>query len=352
MADGFWSPELVFDMRSLAGYGAGVKDGVVAAYGLKQDGTLLAWRGHLDGSQYAGARWHEPVQVPDLDEVTSVACLQHSAHALKADGTVWRLGDVGYGEFETTPADQTKPIPVAGLDRVTALESSLGRGGIATYALRSDGTVWAWGSNLEGQLGDGTTTDRQDPVRVRDLTGITSIATAEGRAYARAADGSMWAWGRNHKGQLGDGTTTARHAPVRVSGLTDVVSMTTGAISTFAVKSDGTVWAWGFNTRSGQLGDGTTSDRHTPVRVVGLTGVMSLVVIEDSGYALTSDGSVWAWGDFDIWHHDRASTTPVRLPGMNGIAAIEAQGNQFVAMRADGTIWAWGRDGLEQVAAR
>ena len=68
---------------------------------------------------------------------------------------------------------------------------------------------------------------------------------------------------------------------------------------------------------------------------------MSIVVIEDSGYALTSDGSVWAWGDFDIWHHERASATPVRLPGMTGIAAIEAQGEQFVAMKADGTIWAW-----------
>lgn len=352
MANGFWSPELVFDMRSLVGYGAGVNEGVVAAYGLKRDGTLLAWRGPINGDDYAGARWHAAAQVRDLEEVASIACKGHSAHALKTDGTVWRLGDVGHAEHDAIPTDRTRSTAVAGLDRVTEIQCSFGRGGPSTYALRSDGTVWAWGSNLEGQLGDGTTTERDAPVRVHGLTGITSMVTAEGRAYARAADGSLWAWGRNHKGQLGDGTTDGRHSPVRVSGLTDVVSMTTGAISTFAVRSDGTVWAWGFNTRSGQLGDGTTSDRHTPVRVAGLNGVVSIVVIEDAGYALTSDGIVWAWGDYDVWHHERASATPVRLPGMTGISAIEAQGKEFVAARADGSIWAWGRHGLEQVGER
>ena len=105
-------------------------------------------------------------------------------------------------------------VPVRGLTGITAISA----GGYRTVALRNDGTVWAWGNNVEGELGDGTTTNRNTAVQVSDLTGITAISAGDLHTVALKNDGTVWAWGRNYYGQLGDGTTTNRNTPVQVSG--------------------------------------------------------------------------------------------------------------------------------------
>jgi alpha-tubulin suppressor-like RCC1 family protein len=218
-----------------------------------------------------------------------------------------------------------------------------GLGG-GSLALESDGTVWAWGRNSDGQLGDGTTTDRTTPVQVSGLTGVVAIAGGWYHGLALKSDGTVWAWGRNSDGQLGDGTTTNRLTPVQVSGLTGVVAIAGGYWHSLALKTDGTVWAWGHNDY-GQLGDGSTTNRTVSVQVTGLQGVTAIAGGAEHGLALSSDGTVWAWGHNDDGQLGNETTTdssvPVQVTGLTGVAVIAA-GVHSLAVKSDGTAWGWG----------
>ena len=224
------------------------------------------------------------------------------------------------------------------------------RVGIATGVMhtllaKSDGTVWTWGGNLEGQLGDGTTNSRSQPVRITGLPGVIAVAAGHYHSVALAADGTVRTWGRNFSGQLGDGTTTQRSAPVEVDGLTGVTAVAAGGGSTYALRSDGTVWAWG-NNMEGQLGDGTTTDRYAPVQVTGLTNVLSISAGEVHALALKSDGTIWAWGNNLFGELGDGTTnqarTPVHAASLSGMTAIAAGGYHSAAVKSDGTLWSWG----------
>ena len=260
-----------------------------AGYALKSDGTVYAW-----GSNGSGARGHgtstssaTPVQVSGLTGVTAIAGGAYAGYALKSDGTVYAWGSNALGQLGdgTTTNSSATPVQVSGLTGVTAIAG----GGSTGYALKSDGTVDAWGYNFFGQLGDGTTTTNgcecsPTPVPVSGLTGVTAIAGG-GAGYALKSDGTVYAWGSNVGGQLGDGTSTSSATPVPVSGLTGVTAIAGGAYTGYALKSDGTVYAWGSNG-FGELGDGTTTSSATPVQVSGLTGVTAIAGGIEAGYAL------------------------------------------------------------------
>jgi len=193
------------------------------------------------------------------------------------------------------PAPSYQPPPSPPQPSPQPPRPPLAAGGTHSLALRADGTVWAWGWNDQGQLGDGTDTDRHTPVRVRGLTDVVAVAAGRAHSLALRADGTVWAWGSNEDGELGDGTDTDRHTPVKVPGLSDVVAVAARDWHSLALRADGTVWAWG-NNRFGQLGDGTDTDRHTPVKVPGLTDVVAVAAGEYHSLALRADGTVWAWG--------------------------------------------------------
>jgi alpha-tubulin suppressor-like RCC1 family protein len=183
---------------------------------------------------------------------------------------------------------------VSGLTNIVAVAA----GTEFSLALDGSGAVWAWGTNAHGELGDGTTTNRLTPVRVSGLTNVVAVSAggASGdHALALKADGTVWAWGGNGSGQLGDGTTTERHAPVPVVGLAAVVAVAAGGSHSLALRADGTVWAWGLNG-SGQLGTNSTASSPTPVQVAGLTGATALAAGAYQSLAATPDATVWAWG--------------------------------------------------------
>ncbi|HEY0406156.1 MAG TPA: S8 family serine peptidase [Pyrinomonadaceae bacterium] len=299
-----------------------------------------------------------PLQ-PNPQPITGVsrigAGLGHSL-AVKTDGTVLAWGTNNNSQLgDNTRTDRLVPVRVQGLTGASALT-----GGYAhSVALRSNGTVWTWGNNQYGQLGDGTNTTRKTPVQVGGLNNITAIAAGSSHTLALRADGTVWAWGNNQNGQLGDGSNVQRATPVQVSGLTGVVSIAAGINHSLAVRTDGTVWTWGGN-ESGQLGDGTLTASAVPLQASGLTGVVSVACggvnyQPPSSYslALRSDGTVWAWGDNRSGQLGDGNFNGRRLPaqvsGLNGVNAISAGQSHALALRSDGTVWGWGSNSSGQL---
>ncbi len=169
---------------------------------------------------------------------------------------------------------------------------------------------------------------------------------------APSVPGTIAAWGNNDSGQLGDGTTTNRPTPVQVLDLSGMVGVAGGISHSLAVKSDGTVWAWGFNNAS-QLGDGTTTERNTPVQVLGLTGAVAVVGGGYTSLAVKSDRTVWAWGQNDCGQLGDGTTTtrstPVQVSGLSGVVAVSAAWDHVLAVKSDGAVWAWGYNGYGQL---
>jgi alpha-tubulin suppressor-like RCC1 family protein len=268
---------------------------------------------------------------------------------IKADGTVWAWGCNTYGQLgDGTTTYRMTPVLISGMDSVSAIAA----GEHHTVAVKSDGTVWTWGYNSFGQLGDGTTTNRTTPAQVSSLSNVIAIAAGYYYAAALKSDGTVWTWGYNVYGQLGDGTTTNRNTPVQVSSLSGVIALATGYGHTIALKSDGTVWAWGLNV-SGQLGNGTSASKTTPVQVSGLSGVSAVVTRYSHTVALKSDGTVWAWGfNQDGQLGDGTTTnryTPVQVSSLSGVTALATGYGHTAALKSDGTVWTWGYNSYGQL---
>ena len=285
-----------------------------------------------------------PAQVGGLSGVVQMAGGWEHSLVLKSDGTVWAWGNNGSGRLgDGTTKDRPTPIQIG--SRAVGFVT-LAAGG-HSLAIKNDGSVWAWGGNPDFELGDGTATDRWTPVQVRGLSGVVSVAAGGWHNLALKNDGSVWSWGLNDHMQLGDGTKTNNRTPVRINGLSGVAAISAGNLHSLAVKRDGSVWAWGFN-ENGRLGDGTTTDRSTPVQVHGISGVMAIAVGSHHNLALKNDGSVWAWGQNGFGEVGDGTTTdrwlPVQVTGISGVTAIAAGANHSFVLKSDGTVWAWGQN--------
>ena len=230
---------------------------------------------------------------------------------LKSDGTAEGWGGNGSGQLgdNSNASSAAAAVPVelfnAGSDAgVTLLQNiaQLAANASNSAAVKTDGTVWAWGANGSGQVGDGSTSARNGAVQVTalaggNLTGAAQVAVGASHMVAVKTDGTVWAWGNNASNQLGDGTTSARSGAVQVltgaaTALTGVANVAVGQTHTLALKTDGTVWAWGSGT-SGQLGGGTSSNGEYAVQVTGLTGILEIGAGgAPISAALKSDGTV------------------------------------------------------------
>lgn len=267
-----------------------------------------------------------------------------SRHAvvIASDGTVWTWGGNNTGQLgDGSTTDRRLPAPVTLVYDAVAVAA----GSMHTLALLNDGTVFAWGLNSSGQLGDGSTTQRTQPVAVAGLTNIVAIAAGQYHSLALTSGGDVYAWGLNSTGQLGDGTTTNREWPVLVGTLSSVTGITAGEAHSAALKSDGTAWSWGANN-NGQLGDGTTTGRTAPVQMIGVSGGTAIaagnihtVVLKGTGTLLSTgwNGS----GELgDSTYTQR--TTAVAVSGLTNVVQVAVGAYSSYVVRSDGTVWSWG----------
>jgi len=270
-----------------------------------------------------------------------IAAGERHTIALKSDGTVWAWGANEYGQLgDGTTIDRYTPIQVQGLDAITAISG----GNLFSAALRNDGTVWTWGVNLAALLGDSTVDFIIRPVQVQNLSNVTDIAVGTNFIVALKSDGTVWSWGSNSLGKLGDGTTSDRITPVQVKNLSNIVAISAGYSHAIALCDDGTVWAWGWNNE-GQLGDGTTTwDRTTPVQAQNLNNITAVAAGGKFTAALRNDGTVWTWGSSLYGQLGRATSpiTPGQAQNLSNVTAIATGGCYTVALSDDGTVWGWG----------
>lgn len=257
-----------------------------------------------------------PIRVKGLDgqyleDIVAISAQKEFWLALQSDGTVWswgrnESGQLGNGTYNNTcftNAVQVVNAEGSPLTGVTAIST----GGYHSMALKEDGTVWCWGKNENGQLGNGLAENAPNPVQVTGLTDVDEVSAGEFHSMIRKTDGTVWTWGRNQYGQLGDNTRNNSLVPVQVKGengvgyLTGVKKIDAGIGFSMAITADDKLMAWGHNN-SYQLGDGTQQSKNAPVYVKDAagTGVLENVVEVSANYetamAKTTDGKVWIWG--------------------------------------------------------
>lgn len=247
--------------------------------------------------------------------------------------------------------------------------------GIGVHA-HAQSLVYAWGSNSNGQIGDGTTVNKLSPIQVHGagnvgiLSNVTSVSGGDTFSMALQTDGTVLAWGNNFAGQVGDGTSTQRHVPVQVHGegnngsLSGITAISSGLYHSLSLGPNGSVYSWGQGFH-GAVGDGTTTDRSAPVAVHGvgnvgtLTGMTAVVGGGFHSLALGPGGTVFAWGQGGNGQVGNGSflnrTSPVQVHGPNnvgvltGITSLAAGGSHTLAIGAGGTVWAWGTGGNGQL---
>ncbi|WP_300564981.1 T9SS type A sorting domain-containing protein [Flavobacterium sp.] len=223
-----------------------------------------------------------------------------------------------------------------------------------SLGIKSDGTLWAWGRNVEGQLGTGNTTNQSLPIQVGTATNWRFVNAGFDTSFAIKTDGTLWAWGFNEFARIGDGTETNRLSPIQIGTDNRWVSVDSRN-HTVAIKTDGTLWTWGFNS-TGQKGDGTQSNTvymTTPVQVGTDTNWQTACARSDGTLAIKTDGTLWSWGhnsngQLGLGHYG-TRLVPNQVGTDTDWQKIAAGGWHSLAIKTNGTLWAWGKKDMGQV---
>ena len=247
----------------------------------------------------------------------------------KPDGSLWGWGYNLYGQVGDGTTTRNVLLP----EEISGKYNEISAGEFHSLAIKSDNSLWSWGLNDRGQLGNGTSSYGISQIG----TGYSAISANGLHSIALKSDGSLWSWGVSS--QVGDGSTIERRSPVQIG--VDFKAISAGQWQAYAIKNDGSLWAWGENF-SGQLGDGTSTTSLVP-RLIG----NSFKSVHSGGVhtvALKSDGSLWAWGMNDYGQLGDGTLISSLVPKQVGVGYIAAVAgfNHTVALKSDGSLWAWG----------
>ena len=324
---------------------------------LESDGTVRCWGGlpnTMTQLTFATPASEVPTAVPGLDHGIAVSPGYGHACAVRDDGSVWCWGGNAHGQLgDGTTTDHAGPVQVASLHDVGTVASGL----FHTCAVRNDGTVWCWGRQLDPERPavEARSVDQTMPTQVPNIANVVTIAAGDTHDCALRTDGSVWCWGRNENGQLGDGSIHNRVEPVAVSTATRAIAIVAGAAHTCAVLADRTMQCWGDNA-FGQLGSGVAGASNGPVAVRDLSAVVQASSGRHHVCARLADGSARCWGRNDRGQLgddttiDRAA--PVAVTMVADVGDIAAGAEHTCARRHDdATVSCWGGDTAGQLGA-
>lgn len=368
------------DLGKAGGYRQTVCRGFYTSWAIKEDNSLWGWgeKQYLPIPGFAGDRWSDdqttPVKIMDnvaaiSAEVTSIAT---AVLVVKTDGTLWSWGGNLYGEVgDGTTEKRLTPIKI--MDNVAMVSA----GDDYCLAVKTDGTLWAWGNNYYGQLGNGrvgnTTVKAYFTVRgengyyrpdvpcqtvpVKIMDGVSAVCAGWRYAAAVKTDGTLWTWGSNYCGKLGDGTMEDRFTPVKV--LDGVTAVSTGQNHALAVRTDGSLWGWG-RSGGGQIGNGGLGNAAVKASGISLTdsplpdvpvqtepvkvmdGVAAVSTGGDYSLIVGTNGVLWMCGYDSFDYLGTRALTPVKV--MDSVAAASLEYDSAMVLKTDGTLWAWGNN--------
>lgn len=287
------SPTLISSATSWSSVNAGDAFSLAT----KLNGTLWAWGDNFYGNigDNTNASRSSPVQVGALTNWSKVFSGRYSSYSIKTDGTLWSWGYNAWGELGLNNSGSNRSSPV----QVGALTDWLRVSGGQSFALalKTNNTLWSWGFNNDGALGQNNNigNDKSSPTQVGALTDWISVGTGRKHGLAVRSSGSIWSWGANGAGQLGQNDRVYRSSPTQIGVLTNWLSVACGNYHSLAIKTDGTLWAWGRNS-DGMLGVNDIVYRSSPVQVGSLTNWLVVSGSQSNSYAIKTDGTLWSWG--------------------------------------------------------
>ncbi len=331
-----------------------LSDWSAIAYGdaraaVRTNNTLYTWGLNSGGTlgQNTGDSQNRssPVQIGSNNEWSSFAFGGYSAAGVKNDGTLWTWGFVGAAN---NIFSASSPVQVGSLSNW----AQVSMGGLfgsdnSGLALTQDNAIYAWGSNTSGNLGDNSRINRSSPVQVGNLSDWAQInvSAAGSSTYAIKTNGTLWAWGQNDYGQLGMNDRVNRSSPVQVGALSNWAQVTGGSLFFVAIKTDGTIWSCGYNF-DGALGLGVTQDRSSPVQIGSLSDWAQVAAPRDHVLAVKTNGTLWAWGNNSEGQIGKGSpgsdSSPVQIGALSTWAQVWGGNNNSFAVKTDGTLWVWG----------
>ncbi|MBK9640029.1 MAG: hypothetical protein IPO72_01725 [Saprospiraceae bacterium] len=328
--------------------------------GIKKDGTLWAW-GYNNFGQLGNGSYdikYSPTQIgTDSTWLKVVAGFEYSI-ALKSDGSLWAWGRNLDGQLGIgTQLSQSIPIQIGSDQNWTQAFAS---GYSHTLAIKTDGSLWAWGENISGQLGNGSNMYQYNLIQIGLNTNWIQVGVSPYSSIGLREDGSLWTWGSDNAGQLGNGKfysdtfqSTPNEIICPISNSSCWQQIATGDDAhTIAIKNDGTLWAWG-NNRLGQLGNGTNVNQNKPIQIGSESNWMQVLAAgADYSLALRSDGSLWAWGYNEVGQlgdgTNKDKNTPTRIGADFNWVKLSAGLSHNLAIDVLAQLWVWGsNDGGE-----
>ena len=286
-----------------------------------------------------------PIDTYAISNLSQVVTGSGYTIALKSDGTVWSWGENGDGELGLgDDSNRSTPTQINNLSNISQITSGMSH----SFAVKKDGTVWSWGYNGCGQLGLGDKVNRSIPTQIPGLSNVSQIVAGFGHTVALKKDGTVWSWGQNTYGELGLGDNTDRNIPTQIPGLSNVSQIVSGYNHVIAVKEDGTVWSWGYNS-SGELGlgdNGRDTHRNIPTQIPGLSDISKISTGGYTSFVIKKDGTVWSWGQNtygELGLGDEIDRNiPTQIAGFTNVFQIAGGWCHSLAIKDDGTVWAWG----------